>query len=311
MKKSHSDNTVGPWARHKLDGLEAYLHAYTTALQKQSFELIFIDAFAGAGQSRIRDAWDGADNTDMLLLDDDFVKDEEQFVEGSPLRALGLTRKFDKHFFFDVDAERAKLLNDLKSRYPNQDIEVRVGNANKLIQDLVPSLDKPMTRGVAFLDPYGPHLEWRTIEVLGRTGKFEVIINFPLGMAINRLITRNGNIPESWRRGLNACFGNPAWEQLVYRERTDLFGETTIQKVDNAAQRLLGYYVDRLKKVFKHVATPSAVRNTRGAPIYYMLWAGPHPLGHRIADNILSKGEKVTAPVKNIPDGNDASGGVE
>lgn len=35
MKKSHVENTVGPWARQKLDGLEAYLHAYTVALKKQ------------------------------------------------------------------------------------------------------------------------------------------------------------------------------------------------------------------------------------------------------------------------------------
>ena len=53
MKKSHVENTVGPWARQKLDGLEAYLNAYTTALKKQRFELVFIDAFAGAGRSRL------------------------------------------------------------------------------------------------------------------------------------------------------------------------------------------------------------------------------------------------------------------
>jgi len=298
LKKSHIENTVGPWARQKLDGLEAYLNAYTTALKNQDFELIFIDAFAGAGRSKIRDVWDGADEADVLLFDDDFVIAEEQFIEGSPRRALSLQRPFDKHFFFDADVARAQLLNDLKTEYPGRQIDVRVGDANHLIQELAPSLDKRMNRGVAFLDPYGPHLEWQTIEALGRTGKFEVIINFPLGMAINRLITRNGDIPNRWRRGLNACFGCSEWEQLVYREQTDLFGGTIKEKVDDAAKRLLDLYVSRLKTVFRHVATPSAVRNTKGAPIYYMLWAGPHPLGYKIADYILSKGDKVVAPRK-------------
>ncbi len=250
MKKSHVENTVGPWARQKLDGLEAYLNAYTTALKKQRFELVFIDAFAGAGRSIIRDAWDEADDEDVLLLDDEFVAAEAQFIEGSPRRALGLQQPFDKHFFFDedagradADAGRAQLLRDLKTEYPERKIDVRVGDANRLIQDIAPTLDRRMIRGVAFLDPYGPHLEWRTIEALGRTGKFEVIINFPLGMAINRLITRNGDIPERWRNGLNACFGSTEWERLVYREQPDLFGETTKEKVDDAAKRLLEYYV--------------------------------------------------------------------
>lgn len=167
-----------------------------------------------------------------------------------------------------------------------------------MIQKLVPRIAGRNTKGVAFLDPYGPHLNWQTVKALGATKKFEVIINFPLGMAINRLITRSGDIPKNWRTGLNGCFGGTDWESLVYAERTDLFGDTTRHKVDDAAKRLLDHYVGRLKALFGHAATPSVVRNTRGVPIYYMLWAGPHPLGHKIADYILAKGDRITPPKK-------------
>lgn len=61
---------------------------------------------------------------------------------------------------------------------------------------------------------------------------------------------------------------------------------------------LLNHYVNRLKALFGHAATPSVVRNTRGVPIYYMLWAGPHPLGYKIADYILAKGDRITPPRK-------------
>ena len=74
MKKSHVGNTVGPWARQKLDGFEAYLHAYTMALKKRSFELIYIDALAGAGRSKIRTAWTDADEEDIQLIDDEFMR---------------------------------------------------------------------------------------------------------------------------------------------------------------------------------------------------------------------------------------------
>ena len=39
----------GPWTLEKLDILESYLDAYTTALKKQPFKLMYIDAFAGTG----------------------------------------------------------------------------------------------------------------------------------------------------------------------------------------------------------------------------------------------------------------------
>lgn len=286
---------MGPWARQKLDGLEAYLNAYTTALKKQPFELIFIDAFAGAGRSTLRSGWSGADDDDVSLLDDEFVKEEEQFIEGSPRRALGLQTGFKRYFFFDADPGRAALLDGLRSEHPGREINIEIGDGNHLIQSLVPRLNGRMVKGVAFLDPYGPHLHWRTLEVLGRTKRFEVIINFPLGMAINRLITRSGDIPENWRNDLNACFGGNEWEQLVYAETTDLFGDTIRHKVDDAAQRLLDYYAGRLEALFGCSAKPSVVRNSRGMPIYYMLWAGPNKLGLKIADYVLAQGDRITS----------------
>lgn len=190
------------------------------------------------------------------------------------------------------------MLAGLGRVYPQREFEVVIGDGNQLIRDLLPHIDSRNSRGVAFLDPYGQHLQWSTIEALAATKRFEVIINFPLGMAINRLITKSGEIPENWRSDLDACFGSTEWERLVYEDTPTLFGDTERQKCENAGQRLLQFYLGRLKKLFGHAATPSLVRNTRGAPIYYMLWAGPHPLGYKIADHILKLGERVSAPRK-------------
>lgn len=54
MKKGHRENTVGPWAAAKLNALEAYLNFYGTALSKQPFTRIYIDAFAGACVTKVR-----------------------------------------------------------------------------------------------------------------------------------------------------------------------------------------------------------------------------------------------------------------
>ncbi|MGR3343849.1 MAG: three-Cys-motif partner protein TcmP [Paracoccaceae bacterium] len=296
MRKSHREKTVGPWARQKLDGLEAYLHHYTLALKKQRFDLVFIDAFAGAGISKIRDAWQGIDDDDILLLDDEFLEGRSQFIQGSPHRALGLQHGFSRHYFFDADPSRAELLEKLHQQYPNRKIINQHGDANYLIQKLGRSLHGTGTKGVAFLDPYGPHLHWETIEALADTKNFEVIINFPLGMAINRLIKKDGDIPESWRTSLNQCFGRTQWETISYSEQPDLFGDLNRQKIDNAGDALLGYYVARLKSKFRYVTTPSVVRNTKGAPIYYLIWAGPHSLGYKIAKHIMNLGDRVKPP---------------
>lgn len=299
MRKTHSENTVGPWARQKLDGLESYLSAYTIALSKMPFRLVYIDAFAGAGKSRVRDAWSGDDDEAQLFEDERLARGEEEFIEGSPRRALNLRRPFNAYHFFDADAGRADLLRGLRDEFSDRGIEVRVGDANELVQALAPQL-RGETKAVAFLDPYGPHLHWRTLEALAATGNVEVIINFPLGMAINRLIKRSGDNPDSWRRMLDACFGSEEWQEICYRTQEDLFGKPSISKVEDAAARLLHYYVRRLKKLFGYAATPSVVRNTREVPIYYMLWAGPNPLGLKIANHVLEQGERVRRPASPV-----------
>jgi hypothetical protein len=57
MTKRPKDNTVGPWAKEKLDALGQYLKFFTTVLKKQGHWLrgtTFFDAFAGPGLSRVR-----------------------------------------------------------------------------------------------------------------------------------------------------------------------------------------------------------------------------------------------------------------
>jgi len=133
---------------------------------------------------------------------------------------------------------------------------------------------------------------WSTIEKLAATRAIEVIINFPLGMAIQRLLVRSGEIPEGWQMSLNTFFGSPDWRELAYEEKNDLFGGK-VTKVHDSSARLLEWYRGRLRKAFGHVSTARLIRNTRGNPLYYLIWAGPHRAGLTGAEHILSKGERV------------------
>lgn len=290
MKKGHRENIVGPWAKAKLDALEAYLNFYCTALSKQPFTRIYIDAFAGACVTKVR-VNDAVSEPSPFFDELDDTTAQAEFIFGSPVRALSVPNGFHQYYFFDLDEMRAETLRDLVDG--RDDVKVQVGDCNPLIRQLAPSLRTRNLRGIAFLDPYGAHLEWATLEALADTGTMEVVINFPVAMAINRLITRSGNVPEKWSAQLTACFGTDEWREVAYSRETDLFGNEVTTKKGDVAERLLNLYVRRLKELFAHVATPRLIRNTRNAPLYYLLWAGPNKLGLKGADYILRQGEKV------------------
>ncbi len=290
MKKYHKENTVGPWAAQKLDALESYLRFYNTALKNQRFTRIYIDAFAGSPVSKVRSP---AVPSELSPFIDDREASEAQdeFVIGSPLRALNIDNGFHRHYFFDLDASRAERLAQIcEGRH---DVVVKVGDCNPLLRDLAKSLKDPNIRGVAFLDPYGAHLEWNTVESLAETGTMEVIINFPVAMAINRLITKSGDIPEKWSYQLTECFGTEEWRPLAYKVEKNLFGQYTLTKYGDVSIRLLEFYMNRLKKIFQHVAQPRLILNTRKSPLYYLIWAGPNKLGLKVAEYILKQGQKV------------------
>jgi len=289
MKKDHRENTVGPWAAAKLDALEAYLNFYGTALSKQSFTRVYIDAFAGACITKVRGS--GMVAEPSPFFDEPDAEEQEEFILGSPVRALNIPNGFHRHYFFDLDETRADTLRAVAEG--RSGVTVQVGDCNPLIRNLAPSLKARNIRGVAFLDPYGAHLEWATLEALADTGTMEVVINFPLAMAINRLITKSGDVRESWAAQLTACFGTDEWRAIAYSQKTDLFGNEVTSKKGDVAKHLLDLYIGRLKALFPFVAKPRLIRNTRSAPLYYLIWAGPNKLGLKGADYILRQGERV------------------
>jgi three-Cys-motif partner protein len=293
MKKDHRTSTVGPWAAQKLDALEAYLRYYNTALKNKPFTRVYIDAFAGSPVSKVRGPEAPPEPSPFFDEAEDFEA-QEQFIFGSPIRALNIESGFHRHYFFDRDKSRVKTLNELCET--TESVTVKVGDCNLLIRDLAKSLRRRNIRGVAFLDPYGAHLEWETVEALAATGTMEVIINFPVAMAINRLITKSGNVPKKWDDQLTRCFGTEKWRDIAYDVDEDLFGQKITRKQGGVADRLLDLYMRRLRALFQYVATPRLIRNTRHAPLYYLIWAGPNKLGLKGADHILKQGEKVKKP---------------
>lgn len=292
MSKASELAEVGPWAEQKLAALTAYLDFYTKVLKNQRWcKTIYLDAFAGGGLATLRSKGSDSVST-QSLLDEPQPIEQTQIVVGSPRRALNLDNPFDRYVFVDADPKRIVQLEAIKQDYSDhRQIDVRQGSAADQIAWLISQVSKRTHRGVAFLDPFGAHLPWASVSALAETKVFEAIINLPLGMCINRLATIDPDLPPAWRAQLDEFFG-PGWYDQAYETRDDLFGSKTTKRAD-ASQKLLDFYRANLKLAFGHVSQPMLIRNTRGGPLYYIIWAGPHAKGLEGADYVLRTGERL------------------
>lgn len=298
VEEPPSDMDVGPWAREKLDCLGKYLHAYTTILGRQNFKgYFYVDAFAGPGSLKLRRkaAHDLAQESLLELSEpaaDD--ADENQYIDGSPRVALSLERPFTDYVFVEIDEARKRKLEQLASEFPGPRIHVRSQDCNAYLTELLGKNAGRWRqwRGVVFLDPFGMQVPWSTIAALGRTKAIEVFLNFPVGMAIQRLLKRSGEFTPKERAKLDDYFGSDEWFDLIYEQSDDLMG-SNVAKIAHSADVLVKWYRARLKSVFGHVSTAREVCNSRGRPLYYLIFAGPNRTGARIADDVLKKGARV------------------
>ncbi len=288
-----AEEPVGPWAREKLGALQHYLTFFNRVLKNQTWcrQRIYVDAFAGPGISPIRS--NNKANLDQLFLEL-AEPDEEvvEYVQGSPRIALTIPDPFTRYIFIELNPSRVDALGKLRQVYgAERNIEIVCSDANSALLDLIQKgIFAQNTRAVVFLDPFGMHIPWSTVEALAKTKSVEVLINFPMGMAIRRLLTRSGQMMPGWERALDEYFGSPAWQQEVYEDSDSLFGAEKTKRHD-AERRLLEWYRLRLKNAFGNVSTPRLIKNTRGGHLYYLIWAGPHPKGLEGANHILKMGE--------------------
>lgn len=287
----------GDWTTAKLDVLARYLARYTTALKdkpskERPFRKAYIDAFAGTGY-RARRTDDTSSN--ILLFPDLAEAAPQQLLDGSARLALKTEPRFDRYIFIEQSQERCEQLDALKQEFPAlaADISVSRGEANAEIQQLC-SKDWRSHRAVLFLDPYGMQVEWKTIEAIAATKAIDLWVLFPLGIGVNRLLTRSGEIPDSWRRRLDALLGTTDWYDEFYRVEADrtLFGKNEERIVKASTETIGRYFNARLKTVFEDVAAePKVLRNSTNCPLYLLCFAVGNeagaPIALRIANHLL------------------------
>lgn len=269
---------IGKWSEEKLNLLGKYLNSYTNIMKGQAWcknGYYYIDAFAGTGKPK--------------------SKDEERYIDGSPLAALKIEHPFRSYIFIEQERWRIKKLEKLKEEFNNIDIEIKEGDCNRIIsKDIVTKIRyENFNRGIIFLDPFGMDIEWSTIENIANTRALEIFINFPV-MAINRsiLINNPDKLTKDKIGQMNKFWGSPDWMSDIYKETSDLFGPR-IEKASQTGESLGNLFKNRLKEVFPEVTFPLVMKNSNNAPLYCLIFAGHNVTGKKIVENIFKGFESL------------------
>jgi three-Cys-motif partner protein len=271
----------GPWTVEKLDALRAYLSAYAQALKNQPFRRFYIDAFAGTGDRAVKR------QQAARLLE---IPELDVLTKGSARIALEIEPPFDRYIFIEKRRRKSSALEHLKSEFPNREVRIFNEDANSAVKRVCRDTDWRSTRAVVFLDPYGMQVSWETLVAVASTKAIDVWMLYPTGMGLNRLLTKDGDIPSEWQQALDRSLGCRDWREAFYRvkETRDLFGRTSIAQVKDAGtEKFEAFLLDRLQTIFTAVAPKTVpLRNSRGQVMYLLCFACGNPRGAELAVRI-------------------------
>ncbi|MFH1941653.1 MAG: three-Cys-motif partner protein TcmP [bacterium] len=263
---------IGNWSEIKLDIIREYATKYSTILASQSnLTHIYIDAFAGSGIH--------------------ISKKTGDFVKGSPLNALLINPPFSQYYLIDIDKQRIDFLKE--NIGDRSDVHIYEGDCNEiLLTQVFPKVKyKDYRRGLCILDPYGLHLDWKVIRTAGQMNSIDIFINFPV-MDINRnaLWREPERVPSNGIHRMNIFWGDESWRSIAYSTTSNFFGFP--EKEDNAT--IVKAFRKRLQEVagFKIVPKAHPMYNSRGAVIYYLIFASQKPVALNIINHIFKKYSK-------------------
>lgn len=247
---------VGEWVKEKHLYLTNYLEIMTAGMKKKWENLVYLDLFSGPGKS--------------------IIQEKKEEINGSPAIAIGLKQPFSNYIFVE---KVPKLLSALKERCQKSPLSNKIkfveGNCNEKITEVV-NLISERSLGLAFIDPYGLEFSFSSLEKLADNRNMDLLINFPIEMAIKRNVDRL--IKKRWSR-LDEFLGDDKWREEYKRRR--LKNDRWVSKF------FLDYYQEKLLKLDycfdekKHRFLQGGVliKNQGGVPLYYLFFASKHPMG--------------------------------
>jgi three-Cys-motif partner protein len=277
------NNFGGDWTKIKIEILVEYAKAYLQIMKKHPYyKLMYFDGFAGSGF---------------------IVKDRKINIDitmGAARRIIEIfePRPFDSYYFVEKDPKNFELLKEnTKDAFPTKKIYAICEDCNKKIIDLSNFLRdtrNSKVRTLAYIDPCGMQVEWRSIESL-KGLPIDMWILVPTGLGVNRLLKKNGQISNAWLGKLELFLGmtRKEIEDKFYTKSATLFENITyITKDSDAIEMSAKLYQERLNAVFEYVSKPYELKNSSNSIMYHLFLTSNNKTAEKIGNDIVRKYNK-------------------
>ena len=274
----------GSWTDQKIEIVVEYAKAYLKRRKSiRCWKLLYFDGFAGSGKTG-RQVKTG----------------EMDIIEEAAKRILAINkpRSFDMYYFVEkkkIFVDNLVKLIDTEFHSKKLITFVETGDCNTKLKDVAAFLKVkgPDYKVLSFIDPCGMQLKWESIECL-KGLRIDLWILVPLGMGVNRLLKKDGNISDSWMKKLQEFLGLSTSEikNAFYEDQPvlPLFGKETEpvkkEKTIEIAGRL---YRKRLRNVFKYVSKPYLMINKKHNIMYHFLMGSNSRSAVKIANDLIRK----------------------
>ncbi len=266
----------GEWTRIKMDIVLKYTKAYLQIMKNRPWKLMYFDGFAGSGEIE-NEAYSGEGVASQILKINDPVS-------------------FDMYYFVEMNKKSAEALEKkIKLDFPGKkNAHVVKEDCNRKLHDLSRFLKEEgsVYKVLAFIDPFGMSIKWDSLEDLKGLG-IDLWILIPTGVGPNRLLKRNGDIPDIWWNKLESFLGLPKTEikRRFYKksEQMNLFGLDEFEKEKDSIERLHKIYREQLGKVFRFVSDSFVLKNKRNSILFHFLLASNNANAVKIGNDIVAK----------------------
>lgn len=262
---------IGIWGEEKYRVVSHYAALFSQSMKGKWF-LIYLDLFAGAGRSRIRE--------------------NGKIINSSPLLVLELNQKFDQYIFNDSDSTKYNALKfRINQYYPDSNVNIFCEDANEGISKITSKMPNPhkgfKVLSFCFLDPFKmDNLKFTTIQKLSQRF-MDFLVLIPTDMDAKRnlhnYLPLNNNTVESFT-------GNGKWREKWKNsnKKVSHFGEFIINEFGNSMSKL-GYIIPKASQTI-------AIKNSTNRTIYRLSYYSKSPLGHKF----WQETKKYTNPQKEL-----------
>lgn len=243
--------TVGEWSRDKHYYLKRYIDAFTTSMKDKKWSgLHYIDLFAGTGIEKLETS--------------------QELDWGSPLIAANAKHPFVRLHLCEKSTRR---YSALKSRIDKirPDSQVICGDANENVHSIINEIPE-RTLSLAFIDPYGLHLHFNTLQVLSAI-RVDLLVFFPDHLDALRNWEKNYmDDPDS---NLDRWMGSSCdWRSSIVDTPPDRHAEA-LRKLYISQIMSLGYKHFRYRRIY-----------ARGHPLYILIFCSRSEFAAKLWERI-------------------------